>query len=35
MYTLDNVAKLKTAERGFGSARFSVFDLLLSISKGD
>lgn len=35
MFTLDRVAKLKTAERGFGISRFSVFDLLLSFSKGD
>ena len=35
MFTLDNEAKLKTAERGFGISRICVFDKPVIFSKVD
>ena len=35
MYTLDNVAKLKTAEHGFSISRICVFDKPVVFSKVD
>lgn len=35
MFTLDNEAKLKTAERGFGISRICVFDKPVIFSKMD
>lgn len=35
MFTLDNVAKLKTAEPSFGISRICVFDKPVTFSKMD